>query len=45
MGKHSRDNIGHDAHLWGAIFGVVFTVALKPALILIFLEQIGIRMH
>ena len=33
MGKKNIDNVGHDAHFWGAIFGVVFTVVLKPALI------------
>ena len=33
MGKKNIDNVGHDAHFWGAIFGVVFTAALKPALI------------
>ena len=32
MSKRANDNIGHDAHLWGAIFGVVFTIALKPGL-------------
>ncbi len=42
MGKRGGDNIGHDAHLWGAIFGVVFTLALKPSLFLNFLDQIGI---
>ena len=43
MSKNARDNIGHDAHLWGAIFGVVYTIAIKPQLFLVFLEQIGIR--
>ena len=33
MNKKNIDNVGHDAHFWGAIFGVVFTVVLKPALI------------
>ncbi len=32
MNKKNIDNVGHDAHFWGAIFGVVFTIALKPAL-------------
>jgi len=33
MGKKNIDNIGHDAHFWGAIFGFVFTIVLKPDLI------------
>jgi len=32
MGKKNLDNVGHDAHFWGAIFGFVFTIILKPAL-------------
>ncbi len=42
MAKRGQDNIGHDAHLWGAIFGVVFTIALKPGLVPVFLQQIGL---
>ena len=34
MNKKNIDNVGHDAHFWGAIFGFVFTIILKPALIL-----------
>ncbi|MFA5972713.1 MAG: rhomboid family intramembrane serine protease [Lentimicrobiaceae bacterium] len=33
MGKKNIDNVGHDAHFWGAIFGFVFTIILKPELI------------
>jgi membrane associated rhomboid family serine protease len=33
MSKRNIDNVGHDAHFWGAIFGIVFTIALKPMLI------------
>ena len=33
MAKRNIDNIGHDAHFWGAVFGFVFTLALKPSLI------------
>ena len=44
MSRNARDNIGHDAHLWGAIFGIIFTVALKPALLTIFLQQIGLAL-
>lgn len=34
MGKKNLDNVGHDAHFWGAIFGFVFTIVLKPTLII-----------
>jgi membrane associated rhomboid family serine protease len=40
--RNAKDNIGHDAHLWGAIFGLVFTIALKPDLALMFLRQTGL---
>ncbi|HVA98831.1 MAG TPA: rhomboid family intramembrane serine protease [Bacteroidia bacterium] len=40
MGKRQSDNIGHDAHFWGAVFGFGFTVILKPALFLLFFQQI-----
>jgi membrane associated rhomboid family serine protease len=43
MSKKSNDNIGHDAHLWGAIYGVIFTLGMKPSLALRFLEQLGVR--
>jgi len=32
MDKKNIDNVGHDVHFWGAIFGFVFTIVLKPAL-------------
>ncbi|MES2516554.1 MAG: rhomboid family intramembrane serine protease [Bacteroidota bacterium] len=32
MSKRNLDNIGHSAHLYGAAFGVVFTLLLKPDL-------------
>lgn len=28
MGKQRRDNVNHDAHLWGALFGLAFTLIL-----------------
>ena len=40
MARRGKDNIGHDAHFWGAIFGVVFTIALKPELFLYFVEEL-----
>jgi membrane associated rhomboid family serine protease len=40
MAKRGRDNIGHDAHFWGAVFGVVFTGALKFQLVTSFVPKI-----
>lgn len=39
--KRSRDGINHDAHLYGALFGVVFCIVLYPDSIRIFVEQIS----
>jgi membrane associated rhomboid family serine protease len=30
MAKKKRDNINHNAHFWGAIFGVLFVFATQP---------------
>ncbi len=40
MARRASDNIGHDAHFWGAIYGVLFTIALKPVLVLSFYYQL-----
>jgi membrane associated rhomboid family serine protease len=32
MGKRNSDNVNHDAHLWGSVFGVVFTLILVGVL-------------
>jgi len=29
--KKNNDNIGHDAHFYGAVFGFIFTLAINPA--------------
>jgi membrane associated rhomboid family serine protease len=39
MAKKAQDNIGHDAHFWGAVFGIVFTLALKPGLAADFFDK------
>ncbi len=41
QGKRMADNINHDAHLYGAIFGLVFTVLLRPGVVVSFVEQIS----
>ncbi|GAA4306883.1 rhomboid family intramembrane serine protease [Compostibacter hankyongensis] len=40
MSRKGYDNIGHDAHLWGGVFGIVYTLALRPELGRLFLEQL-----
>lgn len=40
MAKKQMDNIGHDAHFWGAVFGFVVTFVFKPELVSRFIDQI-----
>lgn len=40
ISKQGSDNIGHDAHLYGAIFGVIATIALNPKVVLIFFDSL-----
>ena len=40
MAKKGTDNVGHSAHFWGAIYGIVFTIALKPSLVLTFFNNL-----
>jgi membrane associated rhomboid family serine protease len=40
MGRQRRDNINHDAHLYGALYGIVVTLALIPGVAGTFLNQI-----
>jgi membrane associated rhomboid family serine protease len=40
MDKKGNSNIGHNAHFWGAIFGVIYTLVLKPQLFINFFNQI-----
>lgn len=37
--QNSRDNIDHSAHFYGAIIGLLLTIALKPALLTLFYER------
>lgn len=39
--RKANDNIGHDAHLYGAIAGVVLTIILIPGIIDIFLNRLN----
>jgi len=41
MARRGQDNIGHDAHFWGAIYGVIITIAIKPELFIFFIQELG----
>jgi len=44
MSRRNLDNIGHDAHFWGAVFGFMFTIIvsaiINPSLISAFVNQL-----
>lgn len=44
MGKRNADNVNHDAHLWGSLFGLAFTLILvgvmQPDLFTAILDEI-----
>ena len=42
MAKRGTDNIGHTAHFWGAVYGLVFPLLCKPSIISHFLSQLGL---
>ena len=39
--RRGKGNVNHSAHLWGAAFGVVFTLAMVPGAGSAFLRQLG----
>jgi membrane associated rhomboid family serine protease len=41
MDRRQTDRINHSAHLWGAVYGILFTLALDPGLFWRFLEQLA----
>ncbi|MBS1772276.1 MAG: rhomboid family intramembrane serine protease [Bacteroidetes bacterium] len=40
MNKKGTDNVGHDAHFWGAVYGFLFTLLFDPTHGRIFFEQL-----
>ena len=40
MSKKSQDNIAHDAHFFGAVFGLIFPIILKPELFTYFIQNL-----
>ena len=41
MSRRGGDNVNHDAHLWGALFGILFTIAVHPSVIGSFLNELS----
>lgn len=40
MSKKGGDRINHDAHFWGALYGIVFTIINEPRITSYFLDQL-----
>ncbi|NQY11249.1 MAG: rhomboid family intramembrane serine protease [Flavobacteriales bacterium] len=40
MGKKNVDNINHDAHLWGALFGITFPIILDYTILTDFFNKL-----
>lgn len=41
MDRRGQGNINHSAHLWGAAYGVIFTVLVNPAVLPHFMEVLS----
>ena len=41
MSRRGGDNVNHDAHLWGALYGIVFTILARPSVMGSFLNELG----
>jgi membrane associated rhomboid family serine protease len=45
MSRRQADNINHDAHFYGALYGVVLSLALMPSSALAFWQQVQDYLH
>jgi membrane associated rhomboid family serine protease len=41
MDRRGGGNVNHSAHLWGAAFGVIFTLLIRPDVLPLFLAQLA----
>jgi len=41
MDKRGRDNVAHDAHFWGGVFGLLFIIIVRPATVTEFISSFG----
>ena len=42
MARRNADNIGHTAHFWGAVYGLLFPLLLRPDIFRHFIAQLGL---
>jgi membrane associated rhomboid family serine protease len=42
MSKRSSDNVNHDAHFVGAVFGFIYPILISPSLVKFFLSELGL---
>ncbi|PKP17240.1 MAG: rhomboid family intramembrane serine protease [Bacteroidetes bacterium HGW-Bacteroidetes-21] len=40
MAKRATDNVAHDTHFWGSVYGFIFPLAINYQLIFVFIDQI-----
>jgi membrane associated rhomboid family serine protease len=40
MERRGMDNINHSAHLWGSLYGIVFTIVMEPRIVSLFLVSL-----
>jgi len=40
MARKAGDNVNHNAHFYGAVFGLIFPVLLEPRLLQMFIQQL-----
>lgn len=42
MSRKQADNVNHDAHFIGAVFGFVYPLLISPSLFMVFLQELGL---
>jgi len=40
MSRKGGDHVNHDAHFYGALFGILFTIAVRPDVVDVFLNEL-----
>jgi membrane associated rhomboid family serine protease len=41
MSRKGGDRVNHDAHFYGALFGILFTIAIRPDVVNVFLNELS----